>query len=330
MRKEQIMEAMNELNPKPQQSVLVNQSPPPQFAVKEWDEDSAKYALDDLFNATRRYKSSDAYRKFLKFVGRFRFYSSFNSFLIYLQRPGAGFVAPPTRWKKKYQRILKPNATPIVILQPNGPVMFVFDVSDTDPLPGARPLPPEVLNPFMPRGGKIGSELERTKENAKRDGIRILPQLAGTQSAGSIRWTTDPNAKPLMFYTGKDKQGLQKYQEVKVKFDLLVNQSLSPETEYVAISHELAHLYCGHIGTPNKKWWPDRWGMSEEVAEFEAESAAYIVCSKIGLQLSSDSYLYQYLKSNDEIPEISLERVMKAAGTIESMGKQRLKPRKKD
>jgi hypothetical protein len=29
-------------------------------------------------------------------------------------------------------------------------------------------------------------------------------------------------------------------------------------------------------------------------------------------------------------PDISLECVMKAAGIIESMGKQRLKPRKKD
>jgi hypothetical protein len=94
----------------------------------------------------------------------------------------------------------------------------------------------------------------------------------------------------------------------------------------VAITHELAHLYCGHIGTVDTRWWPDRQGLPEDVAEFEAESTAYVVCSQIGLKLPSESYLYRYLRDNDEIPDISFECVMKAAGIIESMGKKRLGP----
>lgn len=35
-----------------------------------------------------------------------------------------------------------------MILQPMGPVMFVFDVSETEPLPGAPCLPREVIAPF--------------------------------------------------------------------------------------------------------------------------------------------------------------------------------------
>ena len=140
---------MNEMNPDPQQSLFTPQPPPtPQSPAEKWAEDSARHVLDELFTATQKYKSSDEYRKLLKFVGRFRFYSFFNKFLIHLQRPGAKFVAPPTTWKKKYQRIIKPNATPIVILRPNGPVMFVFDVGDTQPLPGASPLPREVTDPL--------------------------------------------------------------------------------------------------------------------------------------------------------------------------------------
>jgi len=309
------------------QGSLAGFSPSP---ADEWAEDSARHVLDELFNATQRYKSSATFRQLLDFVSRFRFYSFFNSFLIHLQRPGALYVAPPIRWKKEYQRVIKSNATPIVILRPNGPVMFVFDVRDTEPLPGADPLPREVTDPFGPRAGegKIRRELDRTIENAKRDGIRILPHHAGTQSAGSIRWASAPNLPYLQFCTSKDGQGRPKYQEVKPTFELLVNNALSPEAAYVAIVHELAHLYCGHIGTPNRTWWPDRQGLHNNVSEFEAESAAYLVCNRLGLKIPSDSYLYKYLEANDQIPEISLECVVKSAGSIEAMGQKRLSPRK--
>ena len=41
---------------------------------------------------------------------------------------------------------------------------------------------------------------------------------------------------------------------------LELNDDLSPESRYVTLAHELGHLYCGHLGTPNEKWWPDRRG----------------------------------------------------------------------
>ena len=40
------------------------------------------------------------------------------------------------------------------------------------------------------------------------------------------------------------------------------NLSASRESRYATIVHELGHLYCGHLGTPNAKWWPDRLGLS--------------------------------------------------------------------
>ncbi len=64
--------------------------------------------------------------------------------------------------------------------------MFVFDVSDTEPLPEAPPLPREMVCPFEVRAGSIGNQLERTIENAKRDGIRISNRNAGSQSARQI------------------------------------------------------------------------------------------------------------------------------------------------
>jgi hypothetical protein len=138
------------------------------------DQDKARAALDELFTLARKYNSSDAYLELMRFVGRFRFYSPFNAMLIHKQMPGAHFVCTARRWwRKDYRREVKISARPIVILQPMGPVLFVFDVSDTAPLPNARSLPPQVADPFQVRSGKIGGQLALTIDNAKRDGVRV-------------------------------------------------------------------------------------------------------------------------------------------------------------
>jgi hypothetical protein len=62
--------------------------------------------------------------------------------------------------------------------------MFVFDVSDTEPEEGAPP--PKVENPFAGRQGRVGSELQSTIDNAKRDGVSVIEKDAGSQIAGSI------------------------------------------------------------------------------------------------------------------------------------------------
>jgi hypothetical protein len=137
------------------------------FGQAEITEDMTKRALDELFSLTRQYRSAKAYHDLLRFIGRFRFYSPFNAMLVHVQMPGAIFVASPSRWLHDYGRLIRPGARPLVILQPMGPVMFVFDVSDTEPQDGAPQLPKEIVKPFEPRCGKVGKELEQTIENAK-------------------------------------------------------------------------------------------------------------------------------------------------------------------
>jgi len=46
---------------------------------------------------------------------------------------------------------------------------------------------------------------------------------------------------------------------------------LSREAHYTTPVHELGHLYCGDLGTPNEQRWPDRRGLSEAIREFEAD-----------------------------------------------------------
>lgn len=291
-----------------------------------WEADVARRALDELFSMAGKYRSSEAYRELITFIGRFRFYSPFNAMLIHVQVPGATFVAPARRWIRDHGRSIKVEARPIVILQPMGPVMFVFDVSDTVAGPDARPLPPAVLNPFEVRAGHVHDELERVIGNAKRDGIDVAWQTAGSQCAGSIRTPETPSRK-LEFVVKERPE--REVVSIPVRYEILVNSKFSPEEKYATMAHELGHLYAGHLGTPNERWWPDRRGLPLLVREFEAESICYLVCTRLGLSNPSDEYLAGYTKANAEVPPISLECVMKAAGLIEQMSRERLKPRKK-
>lgn len=288
-----------------------------------WERDAAKRTLDELFAHTIEYRSSKAYQDMLRFVASFRWYSPFNAMLVHIQRPGASFVAPAHRWLYKYGRTVKPGARPLVILQPMGLVMFVFDVSDTE----GEVLPPEVEKPFEIRGGKVGSRLQLTIENCKRDGVAVYKTKMGSQMAGQIRC-----AEPGRFieYVFGNRENPKKVR-VPLRYEVELSQDASDESQYATLVHELGHLYCGHLGRPEQKWkwWPDREGLPEEEREFEAESVAYLVCARAGLKSPSAEYLAHYLKDNETIPRISLDCVMKAAGLIEAMGLESLAPREK-
>ena len=300
-------------------------------AASAWDRDTAKRALDDLFSIARRYRTTKAYKALLHFVARFRFYSPFNALLIHVQKPGAMFVAPAHRWRGMYKREIVPGAQPIVILKPMGPVMFVFDVSQTEPTADAPPLPEEVTNPFPTSGASIGRGLPRAIENGKRDGVRVRSAPLGSQGAGSIRIRAYSGVGiSQKFQDGLDRNRRPTYVEVPVRYDLLVNSKHGPEEQYATVAHELAHLYCGHLGSLNPRWWPDRRGLNEDEGEFEAESISYMVCTRRGIKTSSAQYLASYFDSKAEVPSISLELVMKTAGLIESMTNGRLRPRREE
>ena len=203
---------------------------------------SAQRSIDELFRFARRSTSSESFNGLMRFIARFRLYSPFNAMLAHIQMPGATFVAPPYRWTRDYGRRIKPGARPVVVLQPMGPVMFAFDVSDTEALPDAKPLPKDVEKPFEVRGGRVGNELGRSVENAKRDGVRVVERDAGSQSAGQIG-VAKPGASVRFLVKSRPEPV---YRDFAVRYELLLNAKHSPEAKYVTLVHELAHLSCGH------------------------------------------------------------------------------------
>jgi hypothetical protein len=295
----------------------VNGSTPDYVA---WDAQSANRAIDDLFVAARRYRTSKEFKSLIAFVRRFRKYAPFNAMLLHVQLPGASFVATASRWLSEYGRQVQATGRPLVILQPMGPVMFVFDVSDTVPVDPSVQIPDEVLHPFETRNGVAGDVLPQTIANAARDGVKVHLSREGSQSAGWIRMAE--SGRFMEFVTRMRPERVTVM--VPVRYELVLNSNLSAAAQYATLVHELAHLYCGHLGSPSQKLWPSRRGLDKVIREFEAEAVSHLVCQRLGIDSPSDQYMAGYLEAQERLPEISLELVMKVAGDIERMGKERL------
>lgn len=281
-------------------------------------------ALDELFQVAGQFSTRVEYADLLHFIARFRMYSPFNAMLVHTQMPGATYVATARRWLQDYKRRIHPGARPITILQPKGPVLFVFDVSDTSPLPDAPELPQSVTNPFAIFKGKENGELERTIENAKRDGVRVHHREFGSQHAGQIQIADTLD----VFHLSEGPKSKERHVTVPVRYELLLNSHQTSEERYATLVHELGHLYCGHLGTSNEQHWLDRRGMPKQVVECEAESISYLVCTRLGIETPSAEYLAGYLSEKGKMPVISVDTVVKIAGLIQQMGKSKMPLRK--
>ena len=60
----------------------------------------------------------------------------------------------------------------------------------------------------------------------------------------------------------------------------------------------------------------------------EAESVSYLVCTRVGLETSSESYLSEYIKNQNIMPLISLDTILIVAGYIEQLSLSTFKPKK--
>lgn len=257
--------------------------------------------LDDLFQATRRYRSSAEYFELLEFIRRFPHWSPYNAMLLHVQNPAATYTATAARWRREFGRRVRPGARPLVVLVPFGPVGFVYDVADTD----GPPLPPHVLSPLKMTGRIDAEVFSRTITNCDRDRILVVQH---------------EHMSPRLF--GCVRRGKS------VKMVVMLNASFDDATQYATLIHELAHVHCGHVGSDADRWWPPRDDLPLAEREFEAESVAWLVCQKAGIDPHSERYLVNYRGRNGDVPDISMEHVMRVAGYLESLGERTLPPRR--
>ena len=125
-----VPDAMSLPAPSPETGSLTEDS----SLAQENPEDRGEVAaLTQLFRRSARYWRAEEYKRFLDFVGQFPQYSPYNAALLHVQNPGVSFTATRRQWRERFDRVPEPGAQPYVILQPFGPVLFVYGLPDTEP-----------------------------------------------------------------------------------------------------------------------------------------------------------------------------------------------------
>ena len=108
---------------------MSNNKQPDLFDEEKRDKDIS--SIDRLFRDVKRYRKCSEFKKKLEFYASFPYLGVYNAALVEQQRPGARFVLTSKKWLEKYNRKIKPNARPVIILMPFYPVEFLFDITDT-------------------------------------------------------------------------------------------------------------------------------------------------------------------------------------------------------
>jgi len=267
--------------------------------------------VDEVFAVIERFRSSRDFMELVKYIARFPNYSTYNGWLIYLQNPLATYVATARTWAQKYKRQPRRDAKPLVILAPMAPILFLFDIQDTE----GAPVSSKLLRSRQVDDQQLGKFYTTTFHNAAIHGISVYETALNTNEIDTVSRITPALRK--------------KYQELKLPKDtsylILIDKTLPLRGRYASLAHALGHIFCSHLGIDRHAWWPERGDLNITGEEIEADSVAYLVCRRGGLRADSNNYLLQFSETQQEIPPFSMNAVIQATSYIEDMGKHRWK-----
>jgi IrrE N-terminal-like domain len=155
---------------------------------------------------------------------------------------------------------------------------------------------------FFARGEIDEGKLSSFNPLLRRKSIEWRWVDAGDRSAGSIRVVRRAsNANEATQYR------------------IHINRNHEPAVKFATLAHELGHLFLGHLGPDRKLDVPERRALGDSQRELEAESVAYIVCERNGMQSASQPYLSNFVNANTTVDQIDVYRVMRAAGQVETL-----------
>lgn len=276
--------------------------------------------ITKLYRDVLQYRNGKKFQQLLDFCVRFRKLSAFNAALLMAQRPGCRYALTSYRWLKYYDRLVKSDACPLMILCPFGPVGFLFDLGDTVPKPGCP--------------DRIPNDLTRNFDFKQRVDPWLFKQVIGNLAYWGILYGKMTTGQG---YYGKLQ--VWREQDGQLTFPLdrkfVVPDTWSPAytikirdgtddtNAFGTILHEMGHLTCRHIHCSYEKPWGKKFArteLSHEQEEFEAQTVSWLVGHRIGLDIPSTyGYLAEYLGKDKELPDVDLSVVLQATNEVEKL-----------
>ncbi len=271
------------------------------------NQDRIKAALECIEHGLATINTNEDWQKFLTFQGLFYNYSFGNAILIYSQNPNATYVKGYKAWNQ-LGRYVKKGSKGLAILAPcfkkkevfkepenrmeyqemegekevkhvlsGYRIAYVYDIADTE---GSDEYIPVLVKGLAGNSDEKKVIYERLVEFVSKE--HIVAEVTGTASKGSF------NIETGTICIRKDMEYLQKIK---------------------TLIHEYAHAV-------DFKIHPDR-DFSRNKRELIAESVAYIVSMRLGLDTSSYSFSYimSWLKDVSEIKAVA-DTIQKVSAKI--------------
>ena len=130
--------------------------------------------------------------------------------------------------------------------------------------------------------------------------------------------------------TRHEDQGRVRGEGSYISWELLVDGSLSADERFLRLTHELGHIYCGHLGRHPNGVWRSRRDLNAVELQVEAELVSSLVCARAGRAGPALDTLQKFMQTNG-INSLDLGAVISAADLVESRsaaGKSRSRPQK--
>ena len=259
---------------------------------KQAEIDEMIQRIDDSVNAVFE---SEKYKEYLKFASKFTDYSARNTMLISLQRPDATLVAAYGKWKQLGRQVEK-GETGISILAP-------VTYKTNNILEVERPAVDEFGNQLY---NDDGTEKIETVEKPltglafKKVYVFDVSQTSGKEipePVGELTGDVDAGRKEAVFAALKKVTGIDiEFRDIKggakgyysaAKNEIVIKSGMSDAQTLKTAFHEAAHNL---LHDPAKKIVTAKSPRNEK--EVQAESVAFMVAEKFGLDTSEYSFPY--------------------------------------
>ena len=279
---------------------------------------------DKLEQGIKELFESEKFKEYLTTMSKFYNYSFNNTLLIAMQKPDATLIAGYTSWQRNFDRHVMKGEKGIKILAP-APYKAQEEREKIDPATqkpvldaDGKPVTEtvEVLRPAF----KVVSVFDVSQTDGKE-----LPDIAVDELTGSVEnyaaffeALKQESPVPISF---EDIPGGAKGYFSHVENRIAIKDGMSEIQTVKTAIHEIAHAKL-HAIKPDEKVAPEE-RKDRHTKEVEAESVAYTVCQRYGIETSDYSFGYIAGWSSDkDTKELkgSLETIRStAAEMIESI-----------
>ena len=279
---------------------------------------------DKLEQGIKELFESERFKEYLRTMSKFYSYSFNNTLLIAMQKPDATYVAGYTSWQRNFDRQVMKGEKGIKILAP-APYKTQEEREKIDPLTqkpvigadgNAVTETVEVLRPAF----KVVSVFDVSQTDGKELPDIIVDELKGTVENYEAFFDALKQKSPVPI-SFEDIPGCAKGFFSPVESRIAIQEGMSEIQTVKTAIHEIAHAKL-HAFKPDEKAAPED-KKDRHTKEVEAESVAYTVCQRYGIETSDYSFGYiAGWSSGKETKELknSLETIRKtAAEMIESI-----------